>query len=132
MASKAPLLLLAGAAALVMMGKKKKANGGVKITPSGLPVSDHLRFDEACEKLLQRLDVPGYDNRMTNMYVDLRKSGVDDPVELTLGILKMDAAHCPWDDPGKYTGQMKLTFDAQLAAVQNFYDLEQAGEITLG
>jgi hypothetical protein len=132
MASKAPLLLLAGAAALLMMGKKKKATGNGKITPSGLPVSDHLRFDEACEKLLQRLNVPGYDNRMTNKYVELRKIGVDDPVELTLEILKMDAGHCPWDNPGDYTDQMKLTFDAQLAAVQNFYELEQAGELDLG
>lgn len=130
MASKAPLLLLAGAAALLMMGKKKGA-GSQQITPSGLPVSDRLGFDEGCEKLLQRLNVPGYDNRMTNKYIALRKAGVDDPAELTLEILKMDAGHCPWDDPDKYTVQMNLTYTAQFAAVQNFYDLEQAGEIDL-
>lgn len=129
MANKALPLLALGAGALLLMSRKKKTT---PVPPTKdeeeLPVSNKLQFDKECEALLQRLDVKGYDARMTNKYLQLRNEGVEDLDEITLEILKMDAPHCPWEDPTSYTKQMNLTYNAQLAAIKNYAEMEERGE----
>ena len=97
--------------------------------PEGLPLSDRMILNEDCSAMAVRVIKWQYDIRITNRYWQLREQGVDDPMVLTVEILRMDSPHCTWP-PTAYASEWAHTiWGGTYYAVKNYYDLEQSGEL---
>lgn len=130
-----PAVLLLGAVwAFGGSGKKTKRKGGGGTggthplppeTPR--PESDRMIFDDGCNDLMVRVDTAGYDLRITDYYWTLREEGFNDPEEITVEILALDAPQCVWPPTEDSSLRSKAIWDMVYAAVENYWTLEQEG-----
>ena len=121
--SAAKYLLPAAAAlgiAFAVGGKKKKKTSRTEGLPPEppLPDSDRMLFDDGCNDLIVRVRSADYDTRITERYWQLRAEGYEDPVDLAVGILAMDAPQCTWPPVQDSSLRSKRVWDLVHPAVQ--------------
>lgn len=134
-----PLLLGAGVLAAALSGKKKKKSSSTApsdkapeeaIAPSKRYLDavtaqgggQTIVFDQECREIAEKANAADHNNWLTNRYLQLVKSGIDDLDTVTLQLLKDQSAHCPWDDQGSWTELMSALYQQLRAAVQEFHD----------
>lgn len=138
-----PLVIAIPIVLMAAMGGGKKRRGRIPAAPEplpgegddslfgpeGRPVSNRMILTPDCADLSVRVRKWDYDIRITNYYWYLRDQGVDDPVVLAAEILKMDSPHCQWPAPPDAPQWSRVIWEGTYAAVKNYYDLEQSGEL---
>lgn len=137
MKSKVPLLIGLGLAAAWALGgsrQSKAAGSGPHIEPGGtgpggtgtgdMPVSDQMLFNSNCTALIVRVDMEAYDQRITEMYWNLRRSGYCSPVDIAAEILRADAPQCAWPATDASSEQAKIIWQGTLEAVTTYMTME--------
>lgn len=98
--------------------------------PDQLPVSNQLRFDPECFELTHMINSREYDARITTAYWSLRQQGMNNPVQITAELLRMDAPQCAWPAvPGVSSPMAVEIWNGTLAAVVNYHELAESGQL---
>jgi hypothetical protein len=106
------------------------ADGLTQQTEDGYPLSDSMRLNADCSGPAARTIKWRYDLRITGYYWYMRRElGMDDPVEMTAAILAFDSPHCQWPPAPDASEWAHIIWDGTYAAVKNYFDLEQTGEL---
>lgn len=128
-----PAAILLGAAFVIggASGKKRKGGGHWEPVPDNgkRPESDRMLFDDGCNDLIVRVRSQAYDERITNMYWELRQQGIDDAETLAVGILQMDAPQCMWPPGPDSSLRAKAIWEMVYPSVANYWSMEKAGTL---
>jgi len=142
-----PVALLLIPAALLLLGGKKRG-GGVPAGPygfswesrdaedlagqeeQGLPLSDRMLLNAACDGPAALAIKWRYDMRITAYYWYLRaKLELNDPEVLAAEILYLDSPHCQWPPPPGAPEWQQIIWDGTYSAVMTYYTLDKAGKL---
>lgn len=93
------------------------------------PESDRMIFNDGCSDLMVRVRAADYDLRITGYYWVLRQQGFDDPTEITIEILDLDAPQCLWPPEADSSLRSKMVWDMVYGAVENYWTLEKEGRL---
>ena len=130
-------LALAGGAALIVMGgkkKKKKKSAGVDTADDielnlgeswmrhGGGEDEQLEFDAECNVIINKLNFGKHNEWLTNRYLSMRQSGIEDPDQIALELLKEQSTQCPWDDQSQWTTLMADLFGQLRDSVAVYMD----------
>ncbi len=131
-----PAAALIGIAFAVGGAKAKKkprpGNGFEPVPPDEpRPESDRMLFDDGCNDLIVRVKAADYDLRITEAYWQMRGQGDDDPEQLAIGILQMDAPQCQWPPGPDSSMRSKSIWELVYPAVENYWGLEKAGTLDM-
>jgi len=135
MAKKGIGLAIAGGAALVILGsgkkkKKKKVssdagpelNLGESWMRHGGGDAEKLEFDAECNEIINKLNFGKHNEWLTNRFLAIRGSGVENPDEIAVALLKEQSEQCPWDDQSQWTTLMADLFGQLRDAVSVYMD----------
>jgi len=143
-----PVALLLIPAALLLMGGRKRG-GGVPAGPygfswetrdveddldlqeeAGLPLSDRMLLNEACDGPAAKAIKWRYDMRITNYYWHLRRNlELSSPEVLAAEILYLDSPHCDWPPTADAPEWQQIIWEGTYSAVTTYYNLEKQGKL---